>query len=106
MADRLVFKHKCVYSEDRRSIRAFKFRVFDGVRLIRCVDAPRLIRVFVLWADAPRGPSHYSEVQVGLEVTHSAKDSNLWMASLMAAAYDPGRASVHAFGHLCELPSL
>ena len=59
-----------------------------------------------LWADAPRGPSHYSEVQVGLEATHSAEDSNLWMASLTAAAHDPGRASAYASGQLCELPYL
>ena len=59
-----------------------------------------------LWADAPRGPSHYSEVQFGLEAMHSAEDSNFWMASLMAAAHDPGRAPAHASEYLCELPSL
>ena len=59
-----------------------------------------------LWADAPRGPSHYPEVQVGLEATHSAEDSDIRMASLTATAHDPGRAPTHASGHLCELPSL
>ena len=59
-----------------------------------------------LWADAPQRPSHYLEVQVGLEATHSTEDSYIWMASLTAAAHDPGRAPAHASGHLCELPSL
>ena len=59
-----------------------------------------------LWADAPRGPSNYLEVQVGLEATHSAEDSYIWMASLTAAAHNPGHALAHASGHFCELPSL
>ena len=54
----------------------------------------------------PRGPSHYLEVQVGLEATHYAEDSYIRMASLTAVAHDPGRAPAHASGHLCELPSL
>ena len=54
----------------------------------------------------PPPPSHYPEVQVGLEATHSVEDSYIWMASLTAAAHDPSRAPAHASGHLCELPSL
>ena len=59
-----------------------------------------------MWADPPRGLSHYLEVQAGLEATHSTEDSYIRMASLTAAAHDPGRAPAHASSQPCELPSL
>ena len=45
-------------------------------------------------------------MQIGLEATHSTEDSNLRMASFMAAPHDPGRASAHASELSSALPSL
>ena len=45
-------------------------------------------------------------MQVGLEATHPAEDSNLRIASLTAAPHDPGSASAHASGQFSELPFL
>ena len=54
----------------------------------------------------PQRHSHYSEMQVDLEATHPAEDSNLRMASPTVAPHDPGRASAHTSRHSSELPSL
>ena len=54
----------------------------------------------------PRGLSHFSEMQAGLEATHSAEDSYIRMAPLTAVAHDPGRAPAHVSSQPCALPSL
>ena len=59
-----------------------------------------------MWADPPRGLSYYSEMQAGLEATHSAEDPYIRMAPLTAATHDSGRATAHVSSQPCELPSL